>query len=62
MLAELVFIGLGLYDEFGLSLRGLTEAKSCDYLFAEFYTSVMPGLNLENLMKTVGKTVQVLSR
>jgi len=61
-LAELVFIGLGLHDEFGLSLRGLTEAKSCAYLFAEFYTSVMPGLNLENLMKTVGKAVQVLSR
>lgn len=61
-MAELVFIGLGLHDEYGLSLRGKREATSCDYLFAEFYTSVMPGLNLENLEKTVGKPVHVLSR
>ncbi len=62
MLAELVFIGLGLHNEYGLSLRGQVEAKSCAHLFAEFYTSVMPGLNLENLEKAVGKPVQVLSR
>ena len=62
MLAELVFIGLGLHNEYGLSLRGQAEAKSCAHLFAEFYTSVMPGLNLENLEKAVGKPVQVLSR
>ena len=59
---ELFFIGLGLHDEFGISLRGQMEAKSCDYLFAEFYTSVMPGLDLGNLEKIVGKRVQVLSR
>ena len=62
VLAELVFIGLGLHDEYGMSLRGQSEAKSCVHLFAEFYTSVMPGLNLENLKKIVGKPVQVLSR
>lgn len=61
-MGELVFIGLGLHDEYGMSLRGQSEAKSCVHLFAEFYTSVMPGLNLENLKKIVGKPVQVLSR
>ncbi len=61
-MGELVFIGLGLHDELGLSIRGQAEAKSCDRLFAEFYTSVMPGLNLENLERTVGKPVKVLSR
>lgn len=61
-MGELVFIGLGLHDEFGMSLRGQREAKSCNHLFAEFYTSVMPGLNLENLRKLVGQPVQVLSR
>ena len=59
---ELVFIGLGLHDEYGLSLRGQLEAKSCDVLFAEFYTSRMPRLNMDNLEKLVGKKVQVLSR
>jgi diphthine synthase len=61
-LGELIFIGLGLHDESGMSLRGQREAKSCNHLFAEFYTSVMPGLDLENLGKLVGKPVQVLSR
>jgi len=61
-LGELVFIGLGLHDEYGISLRGQSEAKSCVHLFAEFYTSVMPDLNLRNLGKIAGKPVQVLSR
>jgi diphthine synthase len=45
-----------------MSLRGVAEAKSCENLFAEIYTSVMPGLDLENLKKTVGKPVRFLSR
>ncbi len=59
---ELVFIGLGLEDESGLSLRGLAEAKSCEVLFAEFYTSLMPGLDLGKLRRLVGKEVTVVSR
>ncbi len=61
-MGELIFIGLGLYDEQGLSLRGQTEARTCDRVFAEFYTSVMPGLKIEKLSETVGKPVQILSR
>ena len=61
-MGELVFIGLGLHDEYGLSLRGQLEAKSCDFLFAEFYTSRMPGLNVDGLERLVGKKIQVLSR
>lgn len=61
-MSELVFIGLGLHDESGMSLRGQTEAKSCDLLLSEFYTSAMPGLNSENLKTLVGKDVHVLSR
>ena len=62
MSGELVFIGLGLHDEKGLSLRGQEEAKSCDFLFAEFYTSAMPGLSTEGLRRSVNKEVQLLSR
>jgi diphthine synthase len=61
-LGELIFIGLGLHDEYGLSLRGLTEAKGCDVLFAEFYSSRMPGLKMSELERLVGRKVQVLSR
>jgi diphthine synthase len=61
-LGELVFVGLGLHDESGLSLRGQAEARSCDLLFAEFYTSVMPKVDLTNLRMLVGKDVQILSR
>jgi diphthine synthase len=61
-LGELVFIGLGLRDEYGLSLRGLMEAKGCDFLFAEFYTSRMSGFKVSGLEKLVGQKVQVLSR
>jgi diphthine synthase len=61
-LGELVFVGLGLHSESGLSLRGQAEAKSCDLLISEFYTSVMPQVDLANLRRLVGKDVQMLSR
>ena len=61
-MGELIFIGLGLYDELGLSLRGQAEARSCDRVFAEFYTSVMPGLSIERLSEAIGKPVDILSR
>jgi len=61
-LGELVFVGMGLYDEKGMSLRGLEEAKTSDYVFAEFYTSLMTGLSLEKLEAMVGIEVTVVSR
>jgi len=61
-LGELVFIGLGLFDENDVSLRGLKEAKTADFVFAEFYTSLMAGLYLEGLEKMVGRKVTVVSR
>jgi diphthine synthase len=61
-LGELVFIGLGLFDENDVSLRGLDEVKTADHVFAEFYTSLMAGLSLERLEKRIGKKVTVVSR
>ena len=61
-MGELVFIGLGLYDALDLSLRGEAEARTCDHVFAELYTSVMPGLNIQSLSQMVGRRVEVLSR
>ncbi len=59
---ELVFIGLGLYDEKDISLRGLEELKQVDMIFAEIYTSLMPGLNIHKLEEMIGKKVRVVSR
>jgi diphthine synthase len=62
VMGELIFIGLGLYDEQGLSLRGQAEARACDRVFAELYTSVMPGIRVERLGQIIGKPVEILSR
>jgi len=61
-LNELVFVGLGLYDEKDISLRGLEEIRGADAVFAEFYTSLMPGLSIRKLEEMAGKAVQIVSR
>jgi diphthine synthase len=61
-LGELVFVGLGLYDERDVSLRGLQEIRRADAVFAEFYTSLMPGLSVQKLEKLAGKRIAVISR
>ena len=61
-MGELVFVGLGLFNESDMSLRGLEEIKRADFVYAEFYTSLMAGLSLENLETTVGKEVRVVTR
>jgi len=61
-LNELVFVGLGLHDEKGLSLHGLDEIKTADEAFIELYTSLLPGFSQERLEKLSGKRIQVLSR
>ena len=62
MVGQLKFIGLGLHDELGISMHGLEESRKADVIFAEFYTSLMPGLSLQRLEKLLGKPVKVLSR
>ncbi|MEM2320600.1 MAG: diphthine synthase [Candidatus Bathyarchaeia archaeon] len=61
-MSELIFVGLGLHDCFDISLRGLEEVKRADYVFAEFYTSLMPGFKLEEFKKIVGKDIIIVSR
>jgi diphthine synthase len=58
----LSLIGMGLHDENGLTLRGLDAAKNADTVYAEFYTSIMPGLSLDRLQHLLGKEVEILSR
>ncbi len=62
ILSELVFVGLGLHDEEGISLRGVEEARGADVVFAEFYTSLMPALSVEKLERLIGKRISIVSR
>jgi diphthamide biosynthesis methyltransferase len=48
-LGELVFVGVGLHDEGGISLKGLEEVKSADSVFIELYTSLLPGFSVKDL-------------
>ena len=59
---ELVFIGLGLNDEKGISVKGLEETKTADYVFMELYTSLMPDFNLQRFETLCGKKVHEVSR
>ena len=59
---ELVFIGLGLNDEKGISIKGLEEAKTADTIFIELYTSLMPEFSLQGFEFLCGKKVRVISR
>jgi diphthine synthase len=61
-MGELVFVGLGLYDEKDISLRGLEEAKGADFVFAELYTSLMKGLSVERLERLIAREVILVSR
>ena len=59
---QLIFVGLGLYDEDDISLKGLNEIRNCDKVFAEFYTSRLVGLDKNSFEKKLGKTIEILSR
>ena len=59
---ELVFIGLGLNDEKGISVKGLEETKTADTVFMETYTSRMPDFNLQQFEELCDRKVQLVGR
>ncbi len=61
-MGELIFIGLGLYDEEDITIKGKDAAANVDIVFSEFYTSRLAGANIEEIEKVLGRDVQVLSR
>jgi len=61
-LGELVFVGLGLFDEKDISLRGVEEIRKADAIFAEFYTSMMSELSVQKLEEIAGKEIKIVSR
>ena len=59
---ELIFVGLGLNDEKGISVKGLEEIKTADTVFMETYTSLMPDFNLKRFEEQCGRKIQVVGR
>lgn len=56
------FIGLGLYDEKDVSLKGLDAIRSAEGVYAEFYTSRLMGTTLEKMETLYEKKIHILSR
>jgi diphthine synthase len=61
-LKELVFVGLGLHDEKGISLKGIEETKTANQAFIELYTNILPNFSLQRFEELVRKEVKVISR
>ncbi|HJJ99126.1 MAG TPA: diphthine synthase [Methanocorpusculum sp.] len=58
----LTFIGLGLCDEYDVSVRGLEAIRAADTVFLEAYTSVLTGTTIPRLEEYYGKKITPLYR
>jgi len=58
----LTFVGLGLYDEKDITLKGLDAISGADKVFAEFYTSKMMGTTIDRMESQYQTKITVLSR
>ena len=58
----LFFIGLGLYDELDISVKGLEAVRKADKVYVEFYTSRLMGASVQDLERLYGKKIHLLSR
>ncbi|WP_455241051.1 diphthine synthase [Methanothermobacter tenebrarum] len=58
----LYIIGLGLYDEDDISIKGMKTLKGCDRIFAEFYTAKLKDQKLSTIREKTGKDVKILAR
>ncbi len=57
----LTLVGLGLWDEKDIALRGIEAIKNADAVYAELYTSLWNG-DMKKLEKIADKTITVLGR
>ena len=58
----LTFVGLGLYDEEDITLKGLEAIRNADVIYAEFYTSPLGGKTIEAMERMYRKRIFVLER
>jgi diphthine synthase len=58
----LTFVGLGLFDEDDVSVKGLKAIENADLVYAEFYTSKLIGATLERLQECYKRDIHLLNR
>jgi len=58
----LTFVGLGLYDERDVTVKGREAIADADSVYAEFYTSALPGTSVEELEELHDTDIEVLGR
>lgn len=58
----LTFVGLGLWDEKDVSLRGLEAIREADEVYAEWYTAHLGGADPAHLTSFYGRDVTFLDR
>ena len=61
-MGQLIFIGLGLYDEKDISVKGKELVKGADVVYSEFYTSSLAGADVEDVERELGVEVVELTR
>ena len=54
-------IGLGLWDEKDISLRGIEACRKCEKVYCELYTAAW-GEDIEKLEKIIGRKVEIVER
>ncbi|MDR2944988.1 MAG: diphthine synthase [Methanosarcinales archaeon] len=58
----LTFIGLGLFDERDISLKGFEAVQSADLVYLEFYTSYLMGTTIEKMEAFYNRPILRLMR
>jgi diphthine synthase len=57
----LYLVGLGIWDEKDMSIKGIEICKNADKIYAELYTATWGG-SIKNLEKIIGKKITLLQR
>jgi diphthine synthase len=58
----LTFVGLGLFDEDDISVKGLKAIENADVVYAEFYTSKLIGTTIKKLEGLYKREIHLLGR
>jgi len=58
----LTFVGLGLFDEDDISVKGLKAIENADVIYAEFYTSRLIGTTIKKLEGVYKREIHLLDR
>ena len=58
----LTFIGIGLFDEKDISVKGLEAIRHADRVYSEFYTSALMGTTIWEMEALYGREITILDR